>query len=78
MSAKDQIIEAATSPQVSVPAYLSAAVLGSLGDISLLLQIAALIGAVLLIFAHALRVRNEWLEGRKLKLEIKNAGGGDD
>lgn len=73
---KGQIVDAVTSPQVGWPAYFGALMVSLFGDFAGLddwVKLAALIGAVFLAFGHALTVRNKWLEGRKLQLEIKKA-----
>ena len=73
---KGQIVETVTSPAVGWPAYFGALMVSLFGDFAGLdswIKVAALVGAVLLAAAHALTVRNRWLEGEKLKLEIKRA-----
>jgi drug/metabolite transporter (DMT)-like permease len=75
---KGHVVDVVTSPQVSAPAYFGAFLVGLFGDFAIIdtwIKLAALIGAILLLAAHVLTIRNKWLEGRKLKLEIENAKG---
>lgn len=77
---KGQIVDAVTSPQVSAPAYIGAFLVGLFGDFAGMdawLKLAALIGALLLIVAHLLTIRNKWLEGRRLQIEIEEARNGN-
>jgi hypothetical protein len=75
---KGHIVEVVSSPQVSGPGYFFAFAVGMLGNFTTIdswIKLAALVGSILLIAANTLTIRNKWLEGRKLKLEIRNAQG---